>query len=235
MKSVFNWTLATSISVLLATCGCSSIHSKPVRGLIELESRKMNSAADMARQFSDETATRIEFLKEAEASLSEAMSLVRAAEQMHALVFSANQNLASKEGADAQAAAYVIASAYLARQAGLEAKVREQFAQDYAALQAQAQRIEQSWRSLQSLHQQLQGYANQSGLGAVDGALIAALVEQTPRGGDYVETVIENSRKLNETLERAMGAIPLESSFVEQSQAYLTELLNLLERVQGGQ
>jgi hypothetical protein len=215
----------------LGLTGCSSIHSQAVRKLIDTESAKIQAAQAAAKTFTDATTNRVAALRSALAALDTALSQVQAAEHVHALVFSANQNLESKKGIDAYAAAYLIGSTYLTEQAGLEQAVRDQFTSDIAAFTAQARRIADSWQALAALQMQVQAYAQQSALASVDAEALAAAIAQIPGGSQEFDKILQQSEKVHAALDKALAAGVISSSAAAKVQPYTTDLMDLLERV----
>ena len=215
----------------LALSGCSSIHSHAVRKLIDTESVKVQAANTAANKFTDETKTRAANLQSALAALDTALSQMQASEHIHAIIFSASQNLESKKGIDAYAAAYLIATTYLAQQAGLEQAVRDQFTKDISALNDQAQRIAASWKSLAALQGKVQDYANQSGLSALDADAIGAVIAQIPGASQEFDKVLKESEQVSARLDQTLNFIPLGSSPAGQARPYAAELMDLLERI----
>jgi hypothetical protein len=215
----------------LALGGCSSVHSHAVRKLIDTESAKVQAANAAAKKFTDETATRAASLQSALAALDTALSQMQASEHIHAIVFGASQNLESKKGIDAHAAAYLIATTYLAQQAGLEQAVRDQFAKDISALKDQALRIAASWKSLADLQAKVQDYANKSGLSALDAEAIGAAIAQIPGASQEFDKVLAESEKVSARLDQALNSAPLGSSPAAQVRPYAAELMDLLERI----
>ena len=211
--------------------GCSSIHSKAVRALISKEGEKLQAATQVSTNFIQETSERVALLKKAGASLDTASAQLTTAEHIHGLIFGASQNIASKTELDAHAVAYLIAATYLAEQSGLDAAVKDQFAKDAVAVTNQAQRIQASWQSLVALHEQVQAYAKQSGISGLDPNLIAALVQQIPGGSEEFAAVLKQSEKVNESIEKAFQLAPLSRSGLREARPYLSELMDLMERV----
>jgi|GEM_PF-855075 hypothetical protein len=232
MKILFSmqrWALLL-LPALLA-CGCSSIHSQAVRSLISKEGEKLALADQAAATLVQTTGKRVEAMSNAVSSLDVSMKQLETAEMVNALIFSANQNIDSKQNTDAHAVAYMIGKLYLTEQAGLQKEVSDQFAQDMTALQQQAVRIQQSWASLTNLNGQIQAFANKSSFASVDADFIAAVAGEIPGASTEVESVLQNSQEVNAALKAALGLVPIKSSGVEQTQAQFSDLINLLERV----
>ena len=216
---------------LIATAGCSSIHSSAVRSLIAKEGEKLADATKAADGFISVVKSKSDGMTNALASLSQAMKQQNTSEMVHALVFAANQNLASKQGVDAHAAAYMIGKLYLSEQAGLNKAVSDQFLADITALQQQAEKIRQSWIALTNLHQKITNFAARSSLASVDPDFIAALAGEIPGASSELDTVLKDSQQVNDGLKAALSFGPLKQSGVQLPQLQMDDLLNLLERV----
>jgi hypothetical protein len=150
---------------------------------------------------------------------------------VHALIFSANKNIASKQRVDAHSATYMIGMLYLSEQAGLEKAVDDQFLADITALQSQAVRIQQSWASLKTLHQKVADFAAKSSFASVDPDFIAALGAEIPGASAELDAVLTDSQTLNDMLKTALGFVPVKGANLGTPQSQLNELINLLERV----
>ena len=216
---------------LLGTMGCSSIHSGAVRSLIAKEGEKLAGATKAADGFVSATKSRTDAMTNALASLNEAMKQQNTSEMIHALVFSANQNLTSKQGVDAHAATYLIGKLYLSEQAGLEEAVNAQFLADITALQQQTEKIRLSWIALTNLHQKVAAFAARSSFASVDPDFIAALAGEIPGASSDLDTVLKDSQQVNDALKAALGFGPFKQSGVQLPQSQMNDLLDLLERV----
>jgi hypothetical protein len=230
MQQVKIYMVGLLLALSLASSGCSSIHSSAVRKLIDKQGQKLAEAAQNSKDFVTAAGEQAQNLRKVEAELDLALQELRTEEQVHSVIFSANQNLQGKQGVDAHAAAYLIGMIYLADHMGLEKTVRDQFASDFAALGAQSQRVADSWEALGKLQEALADYAKKSGLAAVDPDFIAGVLGQIPHAFDELETVLKDGRKVNEAIEKAMQEGPLQST-AAQAQPYVSQLLDLLERV----
>src|SRR5579859_4395160 len=102
MRNLF----ALLLLLFLGTSGCSSIHSKAVRSLIEIQTAKINTANDSAAKLIKSTQLRAQAMTNSLDALNDAMKQQNTSEMVHALVFSANQNVTSKKGVDAHAVTY---------------------------------------------------------------------------------------------------------------------------------
>src|ERR1041385_5091994 len=176
---------------VLGTMGCSSVHSKAVRNLIGTEGAKLEIANQTATDFISATKARTGDMKHAVDDLNDAIKQQNTSEMVHALIFSSNQNISSKSNVDAHAVTYLLGKLYLTEQAGLQQEVNAQFQADITALQQQAVRIQQSWASLQSLHQKVKDFANKSALASVDADFLAALAGEIPGASSDLETVLK--------------------------------------------
>ena len=231
MKTFSTTTAWALLLTVIFICGCSSIHSTAVKSLIAKEGEKLDAANQTATNFARATTLRIEALTNAVSSLNAAFKQQQTSELAHALIFSANQNIASKQGVDAHAVAYLIGSLYLIDQAGLENAVSDQFTQDVEALQQQARLIQQSWASLKILHQQIQGFANRSALASMDPAFVNAIAAEIPGASAEMDTVLKSAQKVNAALGTALTVGPLKTQGLEQSQTQISDLIDLLNRV----
>ena len=93
-------------SLVAALGGCASIHSDAVRGLIDIESKKIQEASDKSKDFVTQTDERSNDYQSGLAALDESAKQIHMQEALWSLVFSSNQNVESKSGIDALAVAY---------------------------------------------------------------------------------------------------------------------------------
>src|SRR5262249_60126296 len=106
---------------------CRAVNGGGGREISAGEGEKRAGETDAMKGFRTETDERVKALKKAQADLDLALKQQQASEHVHALIFSANQNLSTKSGVDAHAVAYMIGQIYLSEHIGLEQKVRDQF------------------------------------------------------------------------------------------------------------
>jgi len=228
-------TFVLALITLLILSGCSflssSIQSESVRKLIDKEGEKIQTARGMAKKFKAETASRNKTVKKALDDLSRSQANLQTFESIHAFVFSSNQNITTKKGVDAHAVTYLIGKIYLEEHAGLEKRVLDQFEEDFEALVMLADRIDKSWESLHKLHTQIAEYSKKSAVASVDPELLAAITEHVPGSPEKIESILKNSRRVNEALEEALGSGFLRESKLEQLRSITGDLIDLLERV----
>ena len=228
-------TFVLVLMTLLILSGCfflsSSIQSESVRKLIDKEGKKIQTARGMAKKFKAETASRKKTVKKALDDLTRSQANLQTFESIHALVFSSNQNITTKKGVDAHATTYLIGKIYLEEHAGLEKRVLDQFEEDLEALLMLADRIDKSWESFHKLHTQIAEYAKKSAVASVDPELLAAVIEHVPGSPEKIESILKNSRRVNEALEEALGSGLLRESKLEQLRSVTSDLIDLLERV----
>ncbi|HTL54682.1 MAG TPA: hypothetical protein VL361_03350 [Candidatus Limnocylindrales bacterium] len=217
--------------LLLPALGCSSIHSKAVRSLVAKEGEKLASSNKAADAFVSASQSKADAMMHALASLDSAIKKQNTSEMVHTLIFSANQNLHSKQGVDAHAATYLVGRLYLAEQAGLEKAVNDQFLADIAALQQQAQKIRQSWAALANLHQKVADFAQKSALASVDADFLAALAGEIPGASAELDKVLNDSQQLNNALKAALSFGGLNQAGTQLPQSQINDLLDLLERI----
>jgi hypothetical protein len=229
MKKLF----VSSIFVLalIGTIGCSSIHSKAVRSLISIESEKLTDANQAASKLVMNTQSRIDAMRASLDSLETSMQQQNTAELVHALVFSANQNIETKKGSDAHAVSYMIGKLYLDKQAGLQMEVRNQSLADIAALEQQGKLIQKSWKDLAELHKKVQEFADKSAFAAIDPDLIKAVAGEIPGASSEIDTVLEDSKKVNRALDTVLNLPVANSSALHSAQSELSDFIDLLERV----
>ncbi len=223
--------IIAALVMVSASPGCSAVHSDAVRDLIKREGEKIDAAQTNIALFQKETEDRIGFLEKAVKDLNERFKLRQQSEAVHAFVFSSYQNVSTKKGQDAYAVSYLMGKIYLAEQAGLEKRVRDQFDEDFCALREAASRLNDSWKSLAVLHNQIKRYANKSALASLDPEFVGAIVEQVPRGSAGISTVLEHSTTLNNALEEAATFSFLKGRLLERGRSMTVDLIELLERV----
>jgi len=211
--------------------GCSTVHSPSVKSLLMQEGKKLAAANQAAAQFTRETDLRVSALRDGVRSLNISLQQQQTSELTHALTYSANSNIASKQGRDAHAAAYLIGALYLAGEGGLEKKVNDQFQRDIDALRRQAVRIQHSWASLQALHEQVQAFAAGSGLASVDDRFVAAIAAEIPGASAEMDRVLKDAQRANDALDAALGLAPEPNQGLDQTRSRLRDWLDLLDRV----
>jgi len=215
----------------LWTSGCSSIHSKAVRSLIEIQTAKIDAANESAAKLVKTTQARVAAMTSSLDALNEAMKQQNTSEMIHALVFSANQNIASKTGVDAHAVTYLIGKLYLDEQAGLQKEINDQFLADIAAMEQQAALLQQSWAGLRQLNAQVDAFSKKSSLASIDPDFIKAVAAEIPGASSEIQAVLNDSQKANRALDTLLQIPQLNTHGLEQAQAGLNDLIELLEKV----
>lgn len=219
-------------TALMVITGCSSpIHSDAVRELIDIEKSKTDAAKVATKKFTDETKKRVEILNAGLKNLEIGLSQLQASEHKHLIVFSSSQNLESKNGVDAYAAAYLIGITYLTEQAGLDQAVRDQFSKDINAFDEQAKRISESWDSLGTLQAEVQNYSNLSVLSSVDSKAVSAAISEIPGASHEFDNVLKDSQKVNDTLDSLLEFGPISNGSLGKLKPYSKELMDLLSRI----
>lgn len=231
MITIQSTKLAVILLLLLSAFGCSSIHSNAVRSLIATEGEKLASASKGADAFVSATQSKTDNLMKSLQFLDDAIKKQNTSEMVHTLVFSANQNLHSKQGVDAHAATYLIGRLYLTEQAGLEKAVNDQFLADITTLQQQAEKIRQSWAALVNLHQKVAGFAGKSAFASVDPDFLAALAGEIPGASAQMDKVLRDSQQVNDLLKATLSFGGLKPTSAQLPQSQINDLLDLLERI----
>ncbi len=221
------------LAVIVISCvlGCSSIHSGAVRDLIKIETEKIDQASTNTNEFIVGTDKAIAAWETSVAALSESLQNQKTIESVHALIFSANQNIATKIGVDAHAAGYLIGELYLADRMGLEQVVRDQFTEDFKTLKELAEQINASWVALKKTQKEIDTYSNKSFLASVDAKLMSALLVEFGGDTDTIDEVLKRSHQVNEALKKASGLGLLEGLDSGRAQTVMEDVVNLLGRV----
>ena len=214
--------------LIFCLLGCSSIQSKSVRTLIDLETERIGAATKNAEEFIQATNQATDAWKTSVKALNESLENQKKIESAHSLVFSANQNIATKTGVDAHAAAYLIGGIYLAARLGLEQAVLDLFEQDFKALKKLAEQINKSWGALKKTQNEVRIFANQSFVATVDADLAKALVVEFAGDSEMIDDTLRRSRQVNEALKKAPGLGLLERQDGGPAQTGIRDLLNLL-------
>jgi len=214
--------------LIFCLLGCSSIQSKSVRTLIDLETERIGAATKNAEEFIQATNQATDAWKTSIQALNESLENQKKIESAHSLVFSANQSIATKTGVDAHAAAYLIGGIYLAARLGLEQAVLDQFEQDFKALKKLAEQINKSWGALKKTQNEVRTFANQSFVATVDADLAKALVVEFAGDSEMIDDTLRRSRQVNEALKKAPGLGLLERQDGGPAQTGIRDLLNLL-------
>jgi hypothetical protein len=217
--------------LIFGLLGCSSLQSKSVRTLIDLETERIGAAGKNAGEFVQATNQAIDAWKTSVQALNESLENQKKIESVHSLVFSANQNIATKTGVDAHAAAYLIGGMYLADRMGLEQAVLDQFDQDFKALKKLADQINKSWGALKKTQNEIRTFANQSFVATVDTDLARALVVDFAGDSEMIADTLRRSRQVNEALKKTPGLGLLERQDSGRAPAAIQDLLNLLANI----
>lgn len=221
----------SAITALVCLCGgCQSIQSEAVQKLIERESGKISEANVNVDKIVTATDDRISNLKNAVKALDAAMVNLRRIEAEHALVFSSNQNVTTKKGADAHAVGYLIATIFLAEESGLDAQVKQQFEDDQSALKQAATGLKSSWATLATSHKQLEEYSKKTILSNADPEFIAAVTSEIPGASDKLASVLAEGKKVNEALKTAASASPVGGSQISGAQTAVQDVIDVLTK-----
>lgn len=219
------------VGILLLLCGCASIQSGAVRNLVTIQSEHVKGANDYAATLVTQTNERTDAYRKAVADLNAAFQNVQQNEAKQALIFSSNQNISTKSGVDAEAAAYMVGALYFADYAGLQTDVKAQFEADFKALETLSRKNRESWASLLKLQTELDKYSKQTGLANVDASFVSALLEQTHIDMEDIDRAIKASKQVNSVLSRAAQLKPLQGQGLERDQATVNDLIDLLGRI----
>lgn len=226
---------ARRLSALVLTAGlalnaCASVPA-PVKSLVQLQSDKADQTLKDADKLLEDAKAKAEAFNSALTALDEAMQAVQAEEAKYALVFSANQNLESKSGVDATAAAYLIAQIYLAEQAGLSGNVKQQFADSGAALQELAANWKASWVGIQKSQKLLHEYSEKSSVSAIDAEFVGAVAGQVPGSSERLDAVLSRLKELKKALDQASDSALGKGKAVAQTRSATGELVDLLDAI----
>ena len=211
--------------------GCHSFRSDTVRDLIAREGQKIDAAQINSAAIEKDTAARIAAMKESLKDLNARFVGLQQAEAVHSFVFKAYQNINTKRGQDAHAAAYLLGMAYLDEYEGLNKVIADQFDEDFCALQDLAARLGDSWKAIGDLHGAIDRYAHASALASIDPKFVDAVLAAVPDSPGRVAQVLDRSRMVNDALEEALGLAFLKGHGLERVKAVNTDLLELLERL----
>jgi hypothetical protein len=220
-----------AVVIILAVQGCSSIGSKAVKNLIDIETEKIEAAMKNAEDFTNATDQAIENWKESVAALNDSLENQRKVESVHTLVFSANRNIETKVGVDAHAAAYLIGNIYLADRMGLEQAVRDQFEEDFETLKALAEQISDSWTALHSTQKQIDAFAEKSSIASIDPEVVRALIVAFKADTEGIDKVLKRSKQVNDALKKASGLGIIEGFDTGRAKTAVEDVINLLEQV----
>lgn len=217
--------------VLVLAAGCQSIRSDEVRQLIAVEGDKIDEAQRNITGLQKDTAERIEWMRKAVKDLNASFINYQKVEAKHGLYLSKGHALPTEPGQHANAWAYTVGKIYQRDYEGLNKMVRNQFEEDFCALEKVAASLSSSWKSLGTLHSELKNYSNKSGLASVDPQFLRALIEQSPITSDQIDDVLDNSRTVNDALEEVVGARIIRGRFLERGHSVSADLVDLLERM----
>jgi hypothetical protein len=217
--------------LIFSFLGCVSIQSKSVRALIDIETEKIGQASKNAEEFVKANKRAIDEWEKSVESLNNMVKNQKKIEGVHSLVFSANQNIATKTGIHAHAAGYLIGEIYLADRMGLEQVVRDQFKQDFEAVKKLAKQIDESWVALKKTQNEVSTFANKSFLATVDANLAKALVVEFAGDSEMIDGILRRSRQVNEAVKKASGLGLLEGQDSGRAKTVIEDILNLLGRI----
>lgn len=220
-----------AVVVIFSVLGCASIHSDAVRDLSDVETEKIGQARKNAKEFIKATDQAIEKWKKSVEALNDALQSQRRVESVHTLVFSANQNIETKDGVDAHAATYLIGEVYLADRMGLDQAVLYQFEEDFKTLKALTKQINDSWTALDKTQKEIDTFADKSSLASVDPKVMRALIVEFKGDIEVIDKVLKRSKQVNEALKKASGLGILEGLDSGRAQTVIEDVINLLERV----
>lgn len=231
IRSVPGKSIILAIVVIFSVVGCASIHSDAVQNLIDVETEKIGQAKNDAKDFIKATDQAIKKWKESIEALNNAVQNQRKVESVHTLVFSANQNIETKDGVDAHAATYLIGKVYLADRMGLDQAVRDQFEEDFKTLKVLTKQINDSWTALDKTQKGIDTFADKSSLASVDPKVMRALIVEFKGDIEVIDKVLKRSKQVNEALKKAFGLGILEGLDSGRAQTVIEDVINLLERV----
>jgi hypothetical protein len=211
--------------------GCSSIQSKSVRTLIDIEAERIAAAGKNSEELIPATHRATDAWEKSIRALDRSLESQKRIESAHGLIFSANQNIAAKTGADAAAAGYLVGEIYLAERTGLEQAVLDQFDQDFKALKKLAEQINKSWAALKKTQNEVRAFASRSSLAAVDADLARALVVEFAVDSEAIDTALRRSRQVNDALKKAQGLGLAGKTDSGRAPAALQDFIRLLSSV----
>jgi len=218
------------VALGLALNACASV-PPAVKGLVKLQTDKADQTVKDSDKLTSDAQAKAAAFASAVTALDEAMQAVQAEEAKYALLFSANQNLDTKSGVDATAAAYLVAEIYLAEQAGLSSEVKQQFNDSEAALQEIAKSWKTSWLDIQKTQKLLHDYAEGSAIKAIDEEFIKAVADQVPGSSERLDAVLSRMKELRKALDQASNSGLGKVRAVGQVRSATGELVDLLDAV----
>jgi len=229
---VWWWSLratATSaaVSMMLA---CASV-PKSVKDLAQFQSQKTNDTATNADQFIQAGAGVAGLVDQTVSQIDRSMQGIQVEEAKFALTFSSPQNLESKTGIDATAAAYMIGKLYLADQEGLAGAVKDQFTASTSTLTILADKIKASWKNIQAVQKTIDEYSQKSSIAAIDPNFLAALGGEIPGGDAKFDDLLTTTKDLKQRLDQASALGLGKSQGVERARSTMGDLVDLLEAV----
>ncbi len=219
------------LPVMVIGAGCQSIRSDAVRQLIDVEGDKIDEAQRNITGLQKDTAERIEWMRKAVKDLNSSFIEYQKVEAKHGLYLSKGHALPTEPGQLANAWAYTVGKIYQREYESLNKMVRDQFEEDFCALEKVAASLSDSWKSLGTLHSEIMNYSNKTALASVDPQFVSALIEQTPITSDQIADVLEHSRTVNDALEEVVGARIIQGRFLERAHSVSVDLVDLLERM----
>lgn len=231
IRSAAGKSIMLSFVLVFSVLGCTSIHSKAVRNLINIETEKIGEAKKNAKKFIKATDQAIDEWEKSVEALNDALQNQRKVESIHTLIFSANKNIEMKHGVDAHAATYLIGELYLADRMGLDQAVLDQFEEDFETLKALTKQISDSWTALDKTQKEISTFADKSAMASVDPVVLRTLIVEFKGDIEEIEKVLKRSKQVNDALKKASGLGILEGIEGGRAQTIIEDIINLLERV----
>ena len=223
----------TTLVLTLAWGGLTACASVPpaVKDLVKMQADKTAQTVNDAANLATDTDKKVKAFQDSLEQLDLALQAVQAEEAKYALVFSSNQNLETKSGVDATAAAYRVAEIYLDDQAGLAGSVKDQFSASEVALQELAKDWTASWLKIQATQKIISDYSEKSAVAAIDPNFVAAVAAEAPGGAERLDSLLSSMKDLKQAIDRASSAGLGKVKAVGKARSVTGDLVDLLEAI----
>jgi prefoldin subunit 5 len=210
--------------------GCGSV-PKSVKGLIEVQDKYTQKAAQGSAKWTAEVKDQVAILQKSVEELDATMQSVQTEEAKYALLFSSPQNLQSKSGIDSTAAAYMVGKLYLTTQDGFSSAVKDQFAASEKTLVDLSAKIAESWKQIQTVQKKVSDYSKTSEIAAIDVEFLSAVVGRIPGSRDKIDALLARTKELDELLDSAAFVRIDDGGSVARGGSAMKDLIVILEQL----
>jgi hypothetical protein len=218
---------------LCAGCGMfqSPIQSEAVRTLVKVEREKILTAKKEASNFTKDTENAVLAWRKSVEVTASAMQDLQTIEAAQALLYAPKEKIAKLTEEKALAGTYQVGTLYLKKKEGLEQTVKDQFEAEFKALKELSKKIQSSWENISTAHGKVVEYSKKTAFAGIDEAFVRQIIVESSGDVEGVETVLKNSKKVNEALKKASEINTLNDVGLSRVRPFSEDLVDLLERI----